>query len=60
MLDRIDEIATPGVNINPADGGWVSPAVQAHLAIQEADDSGSLVTWGEHVTDKEYRAAPVL
>jgi aryl-alcohol dehydrogenase-like predicted oxidoreductase len=29
VLDRIDEIATPGVNINPADGGWVSPALQA-------------------------------
>jgi hypothetical protein len=41
VLDRIDEIATPGVNINPTDGGWVSP-----------------VTWGEHVTDEKYRAAP--
>ena len=29
VLDRIDEIATPGVNINRADGGWVSPALQA-------------------------------
>ncbi len=28
VLDRIDEIATPGTNINPADGGWVSPALQ--------------------------------
>jgi aryl-alcohol dehydrogenase-like predicted oxidoreductase len=28
LLDRIDEIATPGVNINPADGGWWSPALQ--------------------------------
>jgi aryl-alcohol dehydrogenase-like predicted oxidoreductase len=28
VLDRIDEIATPGVNINPADGGWVAPALQ--------------------------------
>ncbi len=27
VLDRIDEIAAPGVNINPADGGWVSPAL---------------------------------
>jgi aryl-alcohol dehydrogenase-like predicted oxidoreductase len=29
VLDRIDEIATPGVNINSADGGWVGPALQA-------------------------------
>jgi hypothetical protein len=29
-----------------------------HLAIQEADDQGSPVTWGEHVSDEEYRAAP--
>jgi aryl-alcohol dehydrogenase-like predicted oxidoreductase len=29
VLDRIDEIVPPGVTINPADGGWVSPALQA-------------------------------
>jgi hypothetical protein len=29
-----------------------------HIAMQEADDSGSLVAWGEHVTDEEYNAAP--
>jgi aryl-alcohol dehydrogenase-like predicted oxidoreductase len=28
LLDRIDEIVTPGVNLNPADGGWVSPALE--------------------------------
>jgi aryl-alcohol dehydrogenase-like predicted oxidoreductase len=28
VLDRIDQIVTPGTNINPADGGWVSPALQ--------------------------------
>jgi quercetin dioxygenase-like cupin family protein len=26
----------------------------AHLAIQEADDSGSPVAWGRHVSDEEY------
>jgi hypothetical protein len=30
----------------------------AHLAIQEANDSGSPVTWGKHVTDDEYSATP--
>jgi hypothetical protein len=28
VLDRIDKIVPPGVTINPADGGWVSPALQ--------------------------------
>jgi hypothetical protein len=28
-----------------------------HLAMQEADDNGSPVTWGEQVTDDEYGAA---
>ena len=27
VLDGIDEIVPPGVTINPADGGWVSPAL---------------------------------
>jgi aryl-alcohol dehydrogenase-like predicted oxidoreductase len=25
LLDRIDEIVPPGVNVNPADGGWQNP-----------------------------------
>ena len=29
MLDRIDEIVPPGITLNPADNGWVSPALQA-------------------------------
>ena len=27
-----------------------------HIAMQQTDDSGSPVTWGEHVTDEEYAA----
>jgi hypothetical protein len=30
----------------------------AHVAIQEADDQGEVVTWLEHVTDEEYTATP--
>jgi hypothetical protein len=26
----------------------------AHVAIQEADAAGQVVTWLEHVTDEEY------
>jgi aryl-alcohol dehydrogenase-like predicted oxidoreductase len=29
LLDRIDEIVVPGVNLNPADGGWLSPALES-------------------------------
>ncbi|HWF52421.1 MAG TPA: aldo/keto reductase [Solirubrobacteraceae bacterium] len=28
ILDRIDEIVPPGVNLNPADGGWPNPALE--------------------------------
>ncbi|HKO83324.1 MAG TPA: aldo/keto reductase [Actinomycetota bacterium] len=28
LLDRIDEIVPPGTNLNPADGGWVNPALE--------------------------------
>jgi hypothetical protein len=27
-----------------------------HIAIQQNDESGSPVAWGEHVTDEQYRA----
>src|SRR5882672_3291158 len=29
VLNQIDEIVPPGTTINPADGGWVSPALEA-------------------------------
>ncbi len=28
VLDRIDEIVAPGVNVSPADGGWLNPALE--------------------------------
>jgi aryl-alcohol dehydrogenase-like predicted oxidoreductase len=28
ILDRIDEIVPPGVNLNPADGGWQNPDLE--------------------------------
>jgi aryl-alcohol dehydrogenase-like predicted oxidoreductase len=28
VLDRIDEIVPPGVNLNPSDGGWQNPALE--------------------------------
>jgi quercetin dioxygenase-like cupin family protein len=38
--------------------GATSKHYMTHVAIQLADESGSPVTWGEHVTDDEYAAAP--
>jgi hypothetical protein len=29
-----------------------------HLAMFEVDDEGNSATWGEHVSDEEYTAAP--
>ncbi|HEY2260568.1 MAG TPA: aldo/keto reductase [Solirubrobacteraceae bacterium] len=29
VLDRIDEIVAPGTTVNPADGGWSNPALEA-------------------------------
>ena len=29
VLDRIDEIVPPGTTLNPADGGWQNPALEA-------------------------------
>jgi aryl-alcohol dehydrogenase-like predicted oxidoreductase len=28
VLDKIDEIVPPGVNLNPTDAGWQNPALQ--------------------------------
>jgi quercetin dioxygenase-like cupin family protein len=54
----IEEIR-PGdrVFFEPAENHWHGAApdrFMTHLAIQEADESGSPVTWGEHVGDAEY------
>ncbi len=27
LLDRVDEVVPPGVNVNPADGGWPNPGL---------------------------------
>jgi hypothetical protein len=31
-----------------------------HIAIVEVDDDGHPATWGDHVTDDEYGAAPPI
>jgi len=54
----IEEIR-PGdrVFFEPGEDHWHGAApdrFMVHVAMQEADDSGSPVTWGVHVTDEEY------
>jgi aryl-alcohol dehydrogenase-like predicted oxidoreductase len=31
LLDRIDQVVPPGVNVNPADTGWQNPALEARV-----------------------------
>ena len=54
----VEEIR-PGdrVFFEPGENHWHGAApnrLMAHLAIQQADESGSVITWGTHVTDEEY------
>jgi quercetin dioxygenase-like cupin family protein len=49
------------VFFDPGEDHWHGAApnrFMTHLAMLEVDDEGSSVTWGEHVTDQEYNAAP--
>ena len=40
--------------------GAASNRFMTHIAMQEVDEAGSPVTWGEHVSDEEYGAAPPI
>ena len=60
--DRLRKIR-PGdsVYFAPGENHWHGAAanrLMTHIAMQEADDSGSPVAWGRHVTDEEYGRAP--
>jgi quercetin dioxygenase-like cupin family protein len=57
------EVIRPGdrVFFEPGEDHWhgaTPDRFMTHLAMQEVDDQGSPVTWGDHVTDEEYNAAP--
>ena len=48
------------VVIGPGENHWHGAEAghtMVHLAMQEADESGSPVVWGRHVTDEEYYEA---
>jgi quercetin dioxygenase-like cupin family protein len=59
------EVIRPGdrVFFEPGENHWHGAAptrVMTHVAMQQADDSGSVVSWGEHVSDEQYAQAPSI
>ena len=59
------EVIRPGdrVFFEPGEEHWhgaTASRFMTHIAMLEVDDHGSPATWGDHVTDDEYAAAPPL
>jgi quercetin dioxygenase-like cupin family protein len=59
------EVILPGdrVFFEPGEDHWHGAAqdrFMTHLALVEVDGEGNAADWGDHVTDKEYGAAPGL
>ena len=59
------EVIRPGdrVFFEPDEEHWHGAAptrFMTHLAMLEVDDKGNNATWGDHVTDAEYAAAPAI
>ena len=53
------EVIRPGdrVFFEPGENHWHGAAptrFMTHVAMQQADDDGNTVTWGEHVSDDDY------
>jgi quercetin dioxygenase-like cupin family protein len=51
------------VLFEPGEDHWHGAAptrFMTHLAMQQVDDEGKAATWGPHVPDDEYRAAPPI
>jgi len=59
------EVIRPGdrVFFEPGENHWhgAGPTrFMAHIAMQQADENGKVVTWGEHVTEEDYGNAPSI
>ena len=59
------EVIRPGdrVFFEPGEEHWHGAAAgrfMVHLALVHVDDEGISATWGAHVTDEEYAAAPPI
>lgn len=58
------EVIRPGdrVFFEPNENHWHGAApnrLMVHMAMHQHDGDGTAVTWGRHVTDEQYGAAPV-
>ena len=59
------EVIRPGdrVFFEPGENHWHGAApsrFMTHIAMQQADEQGNVVDWGEHVSDEDYGKAPSL
>jgi quercetin dioxygenase-like cupin family protein len=59
------EVIRPGERVlfEPGENHWHGAAptrFMTHNAMQQANDAGEVVTWGEHVTDEQYSHAPSI
>ena len=59
------EVIRPGdrVFFEPGEEHWHGAAptrFMTHLAMLDVDDKGNNATWGDHVSDAEYAAAPPI
>ena len=58
------EVIRPGDRVlEPGEEHWHGAApnrFMTHLALVEVDHAGNPATWGDHVTDDEYAAAPPI
>lgn len=59
------EVIRPGdrVFFEPGEDHWHGASAtrfMTHIAMLEVDDSGNNATWGDHVSDEEYSAAPPI
>jgi quercetin dioxygenase-like cupin family protein len=51
------------VFFEPGEVHWHGAAAlrfMTHLAMLQVDDEGNAATWGTHVSDEEYAAAPPI
>ena len=59
------EVIRPGdrVFFEPGEEHWHGAAptrFMTHIAMLDVDDEGSPASWGDHVSDEEYAAAPTI
>jgi quercetin dioxygenase-like cupin family protein len=59
------EVIRPGdrVFFAPGEDHWHGASASrfmTHLSLVQADERGNTATWGSHVTDEEYAAAPSI